>query len=237
MDISPDGRYVVAVVRYAGAVVRLPLPEGFNDPTLAEITIIPEGRIGQVALARDGQRAVLYTTADTRDERLTVLDFAQGTSPTAVDLHKAVGQLAVTADGDTAFVVHQQTSADPSDSVAEQLVDQSYGYSLVNLDTGFSKLEITEGPVLQFTLLPEAGSAFLTFAAPAEVHRVGLGDFVHTTVPLASVPAAIGPVPLSRRVFVSQEHPDGRITFIDWDTGAISTVTGFELNTTIRESR
>ena len=34
----------------------------------------------------------------------------------------------------------------------------------------------------------------------------------------------------SQRVFVSQQHPEGRISFIHWETGAIESVTGFELN-------
>jgi hypothetical protein len=33
-----------------------------------------------------------------------------------------------------------------------------------------------------------------------------------------------------KRVFVSQEHPEGRISFINWETGVVESVTGFELN-------
>ncbi len=42
-------------------------------------------------------------------------------------------------------------------------------------------------------------------------------------------------MPGSQQVFVGQEHPDGRITFVDWQTNAIRSVTGFELNRRIRE--
>jgi hypothetical protein len=34
---------------------------------------------------------------------------------------------------------------------------------------------------------------------------------------------------------VGQDHPDGRLSFIDWETGAVQSVTGFDLNSRIRE--
>jgi hypothetical protein len=40
----------------------------------------------------------------------------------------------------------------------------------------------------------------------------------------------------SGAVFVNLEHPDGRMTFIDWEEPIekLKTVTGFELNSRIR---
>ena len=237
VDLSPDSQFVVAVVRYAGAVVKIPVPSGFSDPSLAEITWISGGRIGQVLLTDDGARGVLFTTADPEDERLTTLDFLSNTPPTVVDLHKAVSQVAISPDGSTAFVVHQPTNGNPADTEQEQLVDRSHGYSLVNLNTGFPKLEVTADAVQSFALVPDANSVFISFQNPTEVHRVGLSDFVQSTIVLASTPVAIGSVPQSKKVFVSQAHPDGRITFIDWESLSINTVTGFELNSSISESR
>ena len=57
-----------------------------------------------------------------------------------------------------------------------------------------------------------------------------LKSFVPEQVALASRPVAMGVVPDSRRLFVGQEHPDGRITFIDWEPLETTSVTGFELN-------
>jgi len=51
---------------------------------------------------------------------------------------------------------------------------------------------------------------------------------------LSSVPNGVGMIPGNNRVYVSQEHPDGRITFIDVDTDDPITVTGFELNGQIK---
>jgi hypothetical protein len=47
--------------------------------------------------------------------------------------------------------------------------------------------------------------------------------------PLGSLPIAAGIVAGAGRGYVSQEHPDGRITFIDFATDEVRTLTGFEL--------
>jgi hypothetical protein len=50
-------------------------------------------------------------------------------------------------------------------------------------------------------------------------------------VTLASPPTAVGIA--STVAYVSQEHPEGRVTFIDLGTEALHTVTGFELGASI----
>ena len=51
--------------------------------------------------------------------------------------------------------------------------------------------------------------------------------------PLASPPIAVGAVPIAKRAFVAQQHPEGRLTFIDLDTGVARTLTGFELSSRV----
>ncbi len=51
-----------------------------------------------------------------------------------------------------------------------------------------------------------------------------------TRYPLASPPIAAGIVGGARRAYVAQQHPEGRITFIDLDGGTARTLTGFELS-------
>jgi hypothetical protein len=45
----------------------------------------------------------------------------------------------------------------------------------------------------------------------------------------------VGAVSSSERAFVGQDHPDGRISFVDYETNLVQTVTGFELNSRIRQ--
>jgi len=44
---------------------------------------------------------------------------------------------------------------------------------------------------------------------------------------------ASGLVPEANQAFVAQQHPEGRITFIDLDTRELHTLTGFELATQV----
>jgi hypothetical protein len=51
--------------------------------------------------------------------------------------------------------------------------------------------------------------------------------------PLASPPIAVGIIQGAQRAFVAQQHPEGRITFIDLTTGVARTLTGFELSSRV----
>jgi hypothetical protein len=51
--------------------------------------------------------------------------------------------------------------------------------------------------------------------------------------PLASPPIAVGVVAGANRAFIAQQHPDGRLTFIDLDSGLARTLTGFELSSRV----
>jgi hypothetical protein len=50
---------------------------------------------------------------------------------------------------------------------------------------------------------------------------------------LASPPIAVGVVPGARRAFIAQQHPEGRLTFIDLESGVARTLTGFELSSRV----
>ncbi|PJB36530.1 MAG: hypothetical protein CO108_23125, partial [Deltaproteobacteria bacterium CG_4_9_14_3_um_filter_63_12] len=65
------------------------------------------------------------------------------------------------------------------------------------------------------------------------VHVV-LDSLYSSVEDLGSPPVLIGALPAADRVYIAQEHPVGRISFIDVLTGRIQTVTGFELNSRIK---
>ena len=82
---------------------------------------------------------------------------------------------------------------------------------------------------------PAAGTALVTVHDSSStvygVYVVGLANLEQNFVALASepLPGATGIVPEAKRGFVAQKHPEGRITFIDLDTGVAQTLTGFEI--------
>jgi len=64
----------------------------------------------------------------------------------------------------------------------------------------------------------------------AAVQQLNFTSFRQETVDLARPPEAIGVVPATGRIFVSQLSETGRITFIDAETGRQQHVTAFQLN-------
>lgn len=68
-----------------------------------------------------------------------------------------------------------------------------------------------------------------------EVAVLDLTSFIVDAVTLGSHPSQIGTVVGTDRIYVSQEHALGRVSFIDVATGQLRTVTGFQLNSQVIE--
>ncbi len=74
-------------------------------------------------------------------------------------------------------------------------------------------------------IVAERNDATGTFGA----YLARMPELMVERYPLASPPISVGIVDGARRAFIAQEHPDGRLTFIDLETGNARTLTGFEL--------
>lgn len=239
LDLSPDGTFALAVLRGRSTVLRVPIPMAFEAPSMVTRTELPGELVGSVTIAPDGRRALAYTTASPV-ERVTLLDLSGG-APSLVRLRKAVRAVAFAPDSRTALVVHARAAGDPNDPAAdlETRIDRSFGYTLVDLATRFAKLQLTPAELGPLGVVPDGTYAFVLLrddmARVAQAHRVSLRSFTVQTLGLGSPPTSVGAVPLTMRVFIGQEHPEGRITFVDWATGASQSVTGFELNSRIVE--
>jgi WD40 repeat protein len=239
VDLSPDGKLAFAVLREANATVRLPIPAGFADPAARVRKEYPGETVGSAALSPDGHWAVLYTTAS-ESERLVVEDLTTG-SVASVRLRKTIKAIAFSPTSAAAIVVHRKTDGDPDAAglaLDEQLA-RSYGYSIVDLAKQFAKLQLAPTALGPLAFTPDGARAFVLFRDDARgirfAQRIDLTSFFVDDLPLGSPPLAVGALPVSQRVFVSQLHPEGRITFVDWLTGASASVTGFELNGRIVE--
>ena len=247
LDLSASGAFAVAVVRDKSAVVRLPIPQAFDDPTAIVSTIVEGEIVGSVSLTPDESTALLYTTAidptlteipDTL-KRLTILDLKSAAPPRTVQLRKAVQSVVISPDSATALVVSVKVPGDPNDPTIDDTTraDRQDGYSLVQIASSFVKLQVTAVPLGPFALVPDGSHLLLLFnqGSVQEVQNVELDSFQVTPIELGSPPTSVGAVPSSQRAFVGQDHPDGRISFIDYQTNSVQTVTGFELNSRIRQ--
>ncbi len=238
LDLAPSGDYALVVVRGSSRVLRLPIPAAFASPASVSALQIANETIGSVTFAPGGQYALLFTTVVDANERITILNLASSTHR-SVQLRKAVRSVAIAPDGKKALVLHRKLPGDPSEPGLDldAQIDRSYGYSLLELESGFAKLEVTPAELGAFAVVPDGSFLFVLLDSPAsrEVQRADLSSFFVDRYQLGSRPVSVGAVPATHKVFVGQEHPDGRIAFVDWTSGEIQSVTGFELNSRIRE--
>jgi hypothetical protein len=242
LDLMANGREALAALRNQSAVVRLPLPEAFDDPSRVQTIHVSGQVVGSLTVAPDGKSALAYTTA-ANIERIVFVDLDQGLAPRTVLLRKAVNAVAFTPDSSTAIITHEKLPGSPDEPglSPEAQVDRSYGYSLLRLSSGDVKLQRTATQLGPIAIVPDASFLFILFRDDAlsikEVQRVALKSFlVDPIIMLENPPISMGVARASGAVFVNLEHPDGRMTFIDWQDPIekLKTVTGFELNSRIR---
>ncbi|PCC75276.1 40-residue YVTN family beta-propeller repeat-containing protein [Nannocystis exedens] len=143
-----------------------------------------------------------------------------------------VVSVGIAPDSRNAILVH---GADPGADPAT-----AFSYSLFDLTPAFPLLkrqntEAAPGPVL-FT--PDGGRAAVLLrddlAGVRKVDLVDLGNFIVEPLLLGSPPEGAGYVEPTEKIFVSQQHPTGRITFVD-PQGDVQTVTGYVLNDSVKD--
>ncbi|MBL4685079.1 MAG: hypothetical protein JKY37_10860 [Nannocystaceae bacterium] len=144
---------------------------------------------------------------------------------------RPVTAVGVAPDGSTAMLLHEFDDAVPL---------APYSYTLIDLSKDFpvKKLQVVAaepGPIL-FT--PSGDRAVVLLRDDMmELQRVDLVDlrtFIVEGLGLGSPPEGAGFVDATEKIFISQEHPTGRVTFID-SGGSIETVTGFRLNDAVKD--
>lgn len=241
LDLAPDGSYALAVVRNAGALLRIPIPEGFSDPSKIQMRHIEDALIGSVSVSKQGNIAALYTTA-VPAEALVLVDLAADLAPRAVRLRKAVRAVALSDDGSRALVLHQAVGTLNAAADEEARIDASQGYSLIEVPRAIAKLQLTPTAVREGDLFvtPDSSHLFMLLRDDgAGVRRVDVADlrsFQVTTQELAKPPSSLGIVPDAARLFVGQESEGGMITFLDAETGeVVHAVSGFELSGRVRQ--
>jgi len=113
----------------------------------------------------------------------------------------------------------------------------------VDVASAINRLVLTELEPGGATLWREVGAdprAYLIFTAPQiaslvtpahrDVVEINMATFGIDSLRVPSLPQAIGPVPGTGRVYISQDHPRGRMTFLDVISRKRQTITGYQLN-------
>ncbi len=242
LDLLPDGTAAVAALRRAGSVAYIELPRDLVDPAGIDTFAVADGGVGQVALpdiTPDGGMFAFVWSNATRDENLSRVDFPSG-RVTRYTVEKVVDEVAVSPDGTSALIVHQANPQTTATDPYEASVDRDEGFSVFDVSSGFAQLQRTgTTKPTRYAFSPRGGYLGVALRNDSQkryqLQAVNLGSLVSTTLTLASTPLFMGTVPEApgitpHRVFVSQQHPAGRISVIQLDSGQVRTATGFTLN-------
>jgi DNA-binding beta-propeller fold protein YncE len=238
LDLAPGGAAGLAVLRDAGKVALLPLPAVASDPAAVRLLDLGEGAgAGSVALAPTGGAGFFYTNA-TPSGALTVVD-AAAAEPAArmLSLRAPVGAVFPAEGAAHALVLHDapppgaSAGAPSKYAAAMSLVtaDGSAPPKIVGLDRPPAAVALAPGGAHALVATGDAPAAGAAGAGPYALYVADFPSLRVRTFPLASAPTAAGVVAGAGRGYVAQRHPDGRITFIDFATGEVRTLTGFEL--------
>ncbi|HEY0138838.1 MAG TPA: hypothetical protein VGB85_32355, partial [Nannocystis sp.] len=142
-----------------------------------------------------------------------------------------VASVGISPDSRNAILVHAQDPGSPAAAWSYSLFDLTPKFPLLKRQT----TQAAPGPVL-FT--PDgARAAVLLRDDPSNIRKVDLVDlnnFIVAPLLLGSPPEGAGYVEATGKIFVSQEHPTGRITFVG-AMGQVQTVTGYVLNDSVKD--
>lgn len=228
LDLSESGDKAVAVVRSKSLVAVLPIPDIVSAPgVFATVTVAGE-TIGSASLAPDGNTALLYTNA-AAVERVTVLSLLPAPTTRVVRLYAPVLAVYPTRDAQHAVVLHDTSTSTPSAA-----------FSLVPVANALPpKIVAAKARIQAVAMSPSSDRAIVTERGDGvAVYGAYLARFPQLSVErfaLASPPIAAGIVAGAKRAYVAQEHAEGRITFIDLDSGQTRTLTGFELGARVAD--
>ena len=115
-----------------------------------------------------------------------------------------------------------------------------FAYTLLDLNKEFpvKKLQTVQAVPEPILFTPDGARAVVLLRddgqAVKRVDQVDLQTFIVDGFDLGSPPEGTGFVDATDKIFVSQDHPTGRITFIDAD-GGVETVTGYRLNDAVKD--
>jgi hypothetical protein len=229
VDIAGDGRRALAVIRESSQVATFDLAAVLDDASAITLTEIDGAAIGSVALPDSGSQALLFTNAIPSDQ-LAIFDQSAPAATRVVSLKAPIDAVFPAPDGSHAIAL----LTPESNSV------RVGAFSVVPVTESLPpKIQGTDAPPFQVSVAETSvgvrGLVTTRQDSPAiyAVYLARMPSLQVDRIELASPPIATGILPELGLGFVAQEHPEGRITFIDLETAEPETLTGFELATRV----
>lgn len=242
LDMTPDGSSVVVPMKTTEQVAIVKVPEAFTWEAPAPVdenATIPDNpfvtisftgsHFGSTVLTADGARALLYTT-DPGTQAIGMVDVASG-QVGVQPLAKEVTSVLVSLDGRMAALLHRKTSGTDSSLVNVE------AYSLLDLDSGFSKIVTVDNAVQKVIFTDDSLELFVLmpdlYGADHLVHRVSTRSFAVIPYATPDAPIFVGAMPSIHKVAIALDNPTGWITLIDTEDDSVDQVNSFELNSFI----
>jgi hypothetical protein len=232
-DAAPDTVVIEAGPRQPtnSEVSILPIPGIASNPDDFQTVAIAGETAGSVSWSPDSKVALLYSNA-TANDHLTILVTAPGPSfltYRTVALKAPV--LAVFPAPDAEHAVALLTPGAGSSKIG--------AFSIVPIKTQLPpKIEGTEAAPMSVAFAPPPSRrALITVRDDTKrifgAYLARMPELQVDRFELRSPPLAAGVVGAANAGYVAQQHPEGRITFIDLAAGTFRTLTGFELGTKV----
>ncbi len=232
MDLSPDGTELMVVARTSQELRTFQATDPAAPPALIDLP--PTETIGSVSMAPVGNAALLYTTASLTD-RVTLWDRATD-ELTIKRLEKPVEQVIMAPDGNSILAVHTYADAPGEDD----LYTDQWVMTIITVGGGtyIPNAVLLEDKLESIANFDDGERAVFMMD---ENRNVGIIDYPSRLVDdvlVPSIPVHVGVMPEEDGLpdpvaWVSQDHPLGRISFVEPAELEVQTVTGFELNSEI----
>lgn len=233
MELSNDQLILVDRASKQLLVYAADAPE--DEP---EVVYTPENQVvGSIAIAPELGKAILYTTLTSEalvgspEEGVPLNRFSVWTLGTSkiqlMELVKPVEAILLNHNAGlpVATILHDGTA--PSDQEAFNGRD---AFSHYYFSDDLVVPAVLEAPIKAVADSPEGTHAFMILEDTLNVVVANYRTRQLAGVTVQSTPAHVGILTGTDLGWVSQEHELGRISFIDPDDNAVTTITGFELN-------
>lgn len=194
---------------------------------------LPAGTAGFLVPSADGAR--VFATGGDVGENLLASVTVSNHEVASFNLRKNTRSILNTSNGRYLLVVHGHAAGRPvAGEPEEALVAKSSAVSVVDLEQGTSKLVLLPADPGAVALNRDESQVLFLVADESLGARsarwIAFDSFAVQSVDFTRQPTDVGALPGSDWMFVTQSHPQGRISFLNLSTGAMREVTGFSLN-------
>jgi hypothetical protein len=230
VDIAGATQRAVAVMRGTGQVAVFDLAAALADPSVVQLSSFSGETIGSTALPDTGDAALFFTNASQSD-RLAILDTAGDVSATSaqrvVSLKAPISAVFPSPEGSHAIALLETGPSSESPGA----------FSVIPISEALPpKIQGTDAPPFRVSIAatPAGVRGLVTVRDDGKgifgAYLIRMPSLQVDRIALSSPPIAAGVLAENGIAYVAQQHPEGRITFINLETAEAETLTGFELS-------